>query len=77
MKNTRALRATFISVVLLFAAGRLLAADNSDGVLNSGNKPIITFDASDKGMQRPIPKRPRPAPIPRPRFPGVKLPDMQ
>ena len=74
MKNTRALRAAFISVVVLFAAGRLLAADTSDGVLNSGNMPIITLDASDKGMQRPIPKpRPRPAPIPRPRFPGPEL----
>ena len=77
MKNARTLRATFISVVVLFAAGRLLVADTSDRVLNSGNKPIIIFDASDKGMQRPIPKRPRPEPLPRPRFPGIKLPDMQ
>jgi hypothetical protein len=76
MKKTNALRTTFISVGVLFAVGRLLAAGTSDGLLNSGNMPLrlpsITFDAPDAGtgpnqLQRPIPTpRPRPDPLPRP-----------
>jgi hypothetical protein len=81
MKKTKALRTTFISVGVLLAVGRLMAADASDGVLNSGNMPLglpsITCDASDAGIQHPIPKpRPRPS-LPRPRFPGLKGPDLQ
>jgi hypothetical protein len=49
--------------------------------LNSGNMPLgltsITCDASDAGIQHPIPKpRPRPS-LPRPSFPGRKGPDLQ
>jgi len=69
MKKTKTLRNTFISVGVLFAVGRLLAAGGSDGVLNFGNMPLrlanITFDAPDTGT-RPIPTpRPRPTPWPR------------
>jgi len=77
MKKIKILRTTFISVGVLFAAGQLLAADTSDGALNSGSMPIITFDASGADT-RPMPKpRPRPAPLPRPRFPGLPGPDLQ
>jgi hypothetical protein len=75
MKKTKTLRNTFISVGVLFAVGRLLAAGGSDGVLNFGNMPLrlanITFDAPDTGTSsnegtRPIPTpRPRPTPWPR------------
>src|SRR4029077_8255035 len=56
MKKQRILRNTFISIGVLFAVGRLLAGDMSDGVLHFGGGPlchthptIITFDVPDAG----------------------------
>src|SRR5690349_21114232 len=83
MKKKEALPNTFISLGVLFvvadfvaaavrhykraAAGRLLAARTSDGVLNSGNMPlrllpIITSDAPYAGSGPNQSQRPVPAP---------------